>query len=280
MAIDLVSIIMLSKDNGRYVEETVRSVLAQTYQNWEIIFMDDSSKDDTISKMMDLMEEDRQRLLSLSKHRDPSTGSGIASGIERRIHVSQNVTTKGFGASLNSALRDARGRWIAFLNVGDVWEPTKLEHQITFMEQNGYAFSYTKFGLINSRSEDRGVVIGGKAHITYKEMQKCCWPNYLTVMYDAQVVGKMRVRNLKKNNDYALWLNVCEKTDCHLLDECLAKNRTKWGRMGKLLLTNKMDWRYDCFRIEEDLRPMKATLYTIRNGFYGIVKWFKYVERI
>ena len=250
---DLVSIIMLSKDNGKYVEETVRSVLAQTYQNWEIIFMDDSSKDDTISKMMDF--------------------------VGKRIHVSQNVTTKGFGSSMNSALRDARGRWIAFLNVGDVWEPTKLEHQIAFMEQNGYAFSYTKFGLINSRSEDRGVVIGGKAHITYKDMQKCCWPNYLTVMYDAQVVGKMRVRNLKKNNDYALWLNVCEKTDCHLLDECLAKNRTKWGRMGKLLLTNKMDWRYDCFRIEEDLSPLKATLYTIRNGFYGLVKWFKYVER-
>lgn len=253
MSNDLVSIIMLSKDSGKYVEETVRSVLAQSYQNWEIIFMDDSSKDDTISRMMEF--------------------------VGKRIHVSQNVTTKGFGASLNSALRDARGRWIAFLNVGDVWEPTKLEHQIAFMEQNGYAFSYTKFGLINERSEDRGIVIGGKEHITYKDMQKCCWPNYLTVMYDAQVVGKMRVRNLKKNNDYALWLNVCEKTDCHLLDECLAKNRTKWGRMGKLLLTNKMDWRYDCFRIEEDLSPFKACLYTIRNGFYGLVKWFKYVKR-
>ena len=254
MSNDLVSIIMLSKDNGQYVEETIKSVMAQTYQNWEIVFMDDASTDDTIKKMMEYIND-------------------------HRINVSQNVTDKGFGASLNSALRDARGRWIAFLNVGDVWEPTKLEHQIAFMEQNGYAFSYTKFGLMNSRSEDRGVVIGGKAHITYKEMQKCCWPCYLTVMYDAQVVGKMRVRNLKKNNDYALWLNVCEKTDCHLLDECLAKNRTKWGRMGKLLLTNKMDWRYDCFRIEEDLSPFKASLYTIRNGFYGLVKWFKYVER-
>ena len=253
MSNDVVSIIMLSKDNGKYVEETVRSVMAQTYQNWEIIFMDDSSKDDTISKMMDF--------------------------VGKRIHVSQNVTTKGFGSSLNSALRDARGRWIAFLNVGDVWEPTKLEHQIAFMEQNGYAFSYTKFGLINYKSQGRGVVIGGKEHINYKDMQKCCWPGYLTVMYDASVVGPMRVRNLKKNNDYALWLNICEKVDCHLLPECLAKHRTKWGRLGKLLLTNKMDWRYDCFRIEEDLSPMKATLYTIRNGFYGLVKWFKYVER-
>lgn len=110
-------------------------------------------------------------------------------------------------------------------------------------------------------------------------MQKCCWPGYLTVMYDASVVGKMRVRNLKKNNDYALWLNICEKVDCHLLPEDLAKHRMKWGRLGKLLLTNKLNWRYDSFRIEEDLTPFKASLYTIRNGFYGLVKWMKYVKR-
>ena len=266
MSNDLVSIIMLSKDNGRYVEETVRSVLAQTYQNWEIIFMDDSSKDDTVSQMMDLMNEARIR---------KDSGS-----FESKIKVSQNVTPKGFGVSVNSALRDARGRWIAFLNVGDIWEPNKLERQIAFMEENGYSFSYTKFGIINERSEDRGVEIGGKEHINYKEMQKCCWPCYLTVMYDADKVGRMRVRNLGRNNDYALWLNVCEKVDCHLLPECLAKHRTPWGLLGRFLMTDKIKWRYECYRIEEDLSPVKASLYTIRNGFYGLVKWFKYVERV
>lgn len=265
MGIDLVSIIMLSHDGGRYVEETVRSVISQTYQNWEIIFMDDSSKDDTIAKMMDLMNESRVK-----------TADGFC---ENRIKVTQNVIEKGYGASMNSALRDAKGRWIAFLNVGDIWEPNKLERQIAFMEENHYAFTYTKFELMNDKSQARGIVIGGKEHITYKDMQKCCWPGYLTVMYDASVVGEMRVRNLKEHNDYALWLNVCEKVDCHLLDECFARHRTKWGRVGKILLTNKLDWRYDCFRIEEDLAPIKASLYSIRNGFYGLVKWFRYVER-
>lgn len=186
---------------------------------------------------------------------------------------------RGFSVSVNSALRDARGRWIAFLNVGDVWEPIKLEHQIAFMEDNGYAFSYTKFGVINEEGEDRGVVISGKEYITYKEMQKCCWPGYLTVMYDASKIGKMSVRNLGRNNDYALWLNVCEKADCHLLPECLAKHRTPWGLFGRLLLTDKFKWRYECYRIEEDLPLMKSVFYTVRNGLYGIWKWFKYVER-
>lgn len=98
-------------------------------------------------------------------------------------------------------------------------------------------------------------------------------------MYDATKVGNMQVRNLKKHNDYALWLNVCEKVDCHLLPEVLAKYRTHWWMMGKFLLTDKLGWRYDCFRIEEDLSPVKACLYTIRNGFYGIWKWLKYVKR-
>ena len=265
MANDMVSVIMLSKDNGRYVEETVRSVFAQTYQNWEIIFMDDYSKDDTVSQMMDLMVESKVR-------REDGT-------YETRIKVSHSVQSRGFGISLNSALRDARGRWIAFLNVGDVWEPEKLSKQIAFMEENGYAFSYTKFGLMNGRSEDRGIVIGGKEHITYKDMQKCCWPSYLTVMYDANKVGKMRVRNLGRNNDYALWLNVCEKTDCHLLPENLAKLRTKWNLLGRYLLTTKLKWRYECYRIEEDLSFFTSVCMTLRNMCYGVWKWWKYVER-
>ena len=239
--------------------------MAQTYQNWEVIFMDDSSKDDTVSQMMDLMTESKVR-------REDGT-------FETRIKVSQSVQSRGFGISLNSALSDARGRWIAFLNVGDVWEPDKLSKQIAFMDDNGYAFSYTQFGLMNEQSKDRGVIIGGKEHITYKDMQKCCWPSYLTVMYDATKVGKMRVRNLGRNNDYALWLNVSEKEDCYLLPENLAKLRTKWNLLGRFLLTTKLKWRYECYRIEEDLGTAKSIAYTLRNMLYGIWKWMKYVER-
>jgi glycosyltransferase involved in cell wall biosynthesis len=252
---DLVSIIMLSHEGGKYVKETVESVLAQTYQNWELLFVDDNSQDDTIEQMMDL------------------------NGKDKRFNISRSVYDKGMSYLRNSALKQARGRWMAFLDVGDVWAPEKLEKQIAFMEEHGYAFSYTKYGIMNEKSQKRDVVIGGKAHITYQDMQKCCWPSYLTVMYDAKKVGKMRVRNLGKNNDYALWLNVCEKADCHLLDENLATLRTEWSIWGKIFLTNKFKWRYDCFRVEEDLSPVTASLFAIRNGFYGLVKWFKYVKR-
>lgn len=255
MSNDLVSIIMLSHERGKYVKETVESVLAQTYQNWELLFVDDNSQDDTIRRMLELK------------------------GRDKRINITKSVFDKGTSYLRNTALKLAKGRWIAFLDVGDVWAPDKLERQIRFMEDNGYAFSYTKYGIMNNQSQDRGVVVGGRAHINYKEMQKCCWPAYLTVMYDASKVGTMQVRNRGKNNDYALWLNVCERTDCHLLEENLATLRTPWGLLGRLFATDKFKWRYDCFRVEEDLGIVKATLYTIRNGFYGLVKWFKYVDK-
>lgn len=163
---------MLSKDNGRYVEESIRSVIAQTYQNWELIFMDDSSQDDTISQMMDLMTEAKVR---------QKDGSCVS-----RIHVSQNVESRGSASSMNSALRDARGKYIAFLNVGDLWKPTKLEKQIAFMEENGYAFTYTKYKYIDKNSKDRGDMMGGLEVVNHKDLIKCCWMGYMTVMYDME----------------------------------------------------------------------------------------------
>ena len=252
---ELVSIIMVSHERGRYVRETVESVLAQTYRNWELLFIDDNSTDDTITQITELK------------------------GRDKRINILHSVYDKGASYLRNTALKEARGRWIAFLDVGDVWAPDKLEKQIAFMEENGYAFSYTKYGVMNKASQDRGIVVGGMAHINRQEMLKCCWPAYMTVMYDSKVTGRMQVLNLKSNNDYALWLNISEKADCHLLDACLAKQRTYWNYLGSVLYTDKMKWRYDCYRIEEDFSPLKATWYTVRNGCYGIWKWMRYVKR-
>lgn len=179
----------------------------------------------------------------------------------------------------NKSLREARGRWITFLDIGDVWKPDKLEKQIRFMEENGYAFSYHKYGLMNNKSQNRGVVIGGKECVTYQGMMKYCWPGYLTVMYDAKKVGKFRLHYTKQNNDYSLWLAISERNDCYLLDENLATMRTPYGVFSRFLRTDKIKWRYDVYRVEEDLGPTTSFLYTIRNGWYGIMKWLKYVKR-
>lgn len=272
MGNDLVSIIMLSHDKGRFVRESVDSVMAQTYQNWEIIFRDDSSEDDTIKHLMELKEECKWK-------KEDGT-------VVDRLQVYQSVFEQGTTSLRNSALKVARGRWIAFLDVGDVWMPDKLEKQIRFMEENGYAFSYTKYRLCGRKKKDgelkcydRGYEIGGKDCVTYDDMLKCCWPAYLTVMYDASKVGLIQAQNLKSNNDYALWLKISEENDCYLLNEFLARLRTPWGLLGKLFLTNRIKWRYEVYLKEEEVGMLKSVFYAIRNLYYGIVKWAKYAKR-
>ena len=115
-----------------------------------------------------------------------------------RIKVSFIVGQGNDTPRRNSALANARGRWIAFLDAGDVWESTKLERQIGFMEEHGYAFSYTQYGIIDKESRDRGFVVGGKDRVTYQDMMKCCWPAYLTVMYDAEKVGRLQLMKYVK----------------------------------------------------------------------------------
>ena len=240
--------------------------------------MDDSSKDDTISQMMDLMEEDK-RSLSLSKCRGTSINSAAALPVNR-IHVSQNVESKGSAASMNSALRDARGKYIAFLNVGDLWEPTKLERQIEFMEKNDYAFTYTKYKFIDKNSKDRGDMLGGLNVVTHRDLIKCCWMGYLTVMYDAEKLGRFRVKSLNEHNDFALWMDVSDKADCYLLPECLASLRVNHRLLSPLPMFDKVKWRYEVFHTVEDLNPVVSVWLTIRNMIGGFMKKVKYAEKL
>ena len=231
------------------------------------------TNDESLDAFSELREEDVKRQIEAGKEW-PSGKYGRS-----RIRTSYISDQEAITPRRNSALNDAKGRWIAFLDAGDIWEPTKLERQIGFMEAHGYAFSYTQYGIIDKASRDRGFVVGGKDRVTYQDMMKCCWPAYLTVMYDAEKVGRLQLRNLEGNNDYALWLMACEEADCHLLKENLAKLRTKWSIFGKVLLTKGIKWRYEVYRIEYRMNPVVSCLYTIRNMWYGVVKWGKYVKR-
>ena len=267
----LVSIIMLSHGDGTHVVETVKSILAQTYQNWELLFVA-KTNDETLESLSSLREEDVKIQKMAGKVLTDSYSNS-------RIKVSFIVGQDNDTPRRNAALANAKGRWMAFLDPGDIWEPTKLERQIGFMEEHGYAFSYTQYGIIDKNSRSRGFVVGGKEKVTYRDMMKCCWPAYLTVMYDAEKVGMLQMRNLKGNNDFALFLIASEEADCYLLKENLAKLRTKWGMLGKFLLTNGIKWRYEVYRIEYRKDTVVACLLTIRNMCYGVVKWMKYVKR-
>lgn len=253
---DLVSIIMPSYNCGQFVEETIHSVQVQTYHNWEIIFMDDCSADDTIRRVSELREK------------------------EPRIRLFQNKYNSGAAVSRNNALCEAKGRWIAFLDSDDLWEPTKLEHQVRFMEENGYAFSYTEYQEMDADGNLTGVTISGPKHVTKRGMYNFCWPGCLTVMYDVSKIGLIQIEDIKKNNDYAMWLKVCKKADCYLLDECLAKYRR--GRAGSVSthgISTMIGWHYKLWREAEKRNAVASLWLTGVNLVFGFYKKLKYVKK-
>lgn len=256
MSDDLVSIIMPSYNCGAFLEESIRSVQVQTYQNWELIFMDDCSTDDSIAKASSMQNKDN------------------------RIRVLRNNENCGAAYTRNHALKEAKGRWIAFLDSDDLWMPDKLEKQIRFMEDNKYSFSYTCYAEMDSNGNDSGIIVSGPSKITKAGMFAFCWPGCLTVMYDANVFGLVQIEDIKKNNDYAMWLKVCQKADCYLLPEVLAKYRR--GRAGSVSthgITTMIGWHYKLWRVAEKRSVIASLWLTGVNLVCGLYKKKKYVKR-
>lgn len=250
----MVSIITPTYNCGRYIEDTIKSVLAQTYQDWEMIIVDDKSMDNTLRVLMPYLQD-------------------------KRIHVLQNIEHKGAGESRNVALRAARGKWIAFLDSDDVWMPTKLERQIAFMEESGYHFSCHNYVEMDENGNEKGVMVSSKRHIRKWDMYACCWPGCLTVMYDADVVGLVQIRNIKVNNDTAMWLKVIEKADCYLLDETLAKYRRRKDSITHLGKIKRTIGHYHLFRKAQNMNPLSAMFWMCVNVVANGYKKIHYMKR-
>jgi glycosyltransferase involved in cell wall biosynthesis len=253
---DLVSVIMPNYNCEKYIDETIQSVLAQTYTNWELLIVDDCSKDNSVEIIKSYQAKDD------------------------RIKLLINEKNSGAAASRNWALRDAKGKWIAFLDSDDLWLPEKLEKQIAFMENNNYHFSFSKYSQIDENSTDLNTTIIGPKKITKRKMKYCCcYMGCLTVMYDAEVVGVIQIDNtILKRNDDAMWLKVGKVADAYYLDEMLAKYRVRKGSIshqGKLKL---LKYHYKLYRVGEKMNSISSIYYTIKNVIRVFWKKFKYVK--
>ena len=251
----LVSVIMPSYNTGRFIGESIESVMAQSYSEWELIIVDDCSTDDT----------------------DMVVGGYLADG---RIRYLKNEKNSGTAVSRNRALREAKGKWIAFLDSDDVWEPEKLQRQIAFMNENGCHFTYTNYVEMDEKSQLTGREVTGPKCITKRGMYDYCWPGCLTVMYDAEYVGLVQIADIKKNNDYAMWLQICKKADCYLFDEDLARYRRRSGSISNHSYTELIGWHYKLYREAEKRNPFAASVLTVRNVFWGVWKKVRYVRNL
>lgn len=251
-----VSIIMPSFQCGPFIRESIQSVIAQSYRDWELLIVDDCSTDETQVVVAEMM------------------------ALDSRIRYIRNERNMGAAYSRNLALRVASGRWIAFLDSDDLWASDKLERQVAFMEENGYSFTYHKYSVIDESGRPMGMVVGGKRCVSKWDMYACCWPGCLSVMYDRDKVGLIQIAEVRKNNDTAMWLKVVETASCYLLPANLASYRHRQGSITPPSIWGKIFAHYPLFRVAAGLNPFVATFWTLVNIFGSLYKKLFYVKRV
>lgn len=246
----LVSIIMPSWNTGAYIAESIESVLKQTYEQWELIIVDDCSTDDT--------------------------DEIVAQYSDKRIRYLKNKKNSGAALTRNRALRIAQGEWIAFLDSDDLWLPEKLEKQMAFMKKHHLIFSYHEYEKIDEESKPLGIYVSGPKVVTKRKMYHYGYPGCLTFMYSAKEIGLVQIKDIKKNNDYAILLKVCKKADCYLLKENLAQYRIRKKSISHDKLSKKLKSHYDLFHLCDEKPAVMAFWYACWNMFYGVLKKKRY----
>jgi teichuronic acid biosynthesis glycosyltransferase TuaG len=196
----LVSIITPSYNSSRFIEECVGSVLSQTYDNWEMLIVDDYSADNSLQ--------------ILKKYND------------KRIQLIELDKNVGASESRNVAIRKAKGKYIAFLDSDDLWEPQKLEKQISFMETEDIAFSFSTYQPMSDDESKLYSIIHAPKIVTYSSYLKKTIIGCLTVVIDREKTGGFEMPNIRSSHDMALWLLIMRRGfDAYGLDENLARYR-------------------------------------------------------
>jgi teichuronic acid biosynthesis glycosyltransferase TuaG len=184
---DLVSIIMPVYNAERTLKESVESVLAQRHQNWELILIDDGSKDGSIEQIEQFAGSD-SRIKSL-------------------------ILPKNLGASgaRNAGVQIASGRFIAFLDSDDIWLPEKLSKQLAAIDSSTLALCFTDYDWINAEGSPLGITVKAQDRPTWSNLT---WGNNIglsTTLIDRERTGDPMMLPLRLNHDFALWLELLRK---------------------------------------------------------------------
>ena len=183
----LVSIIMPCYNAEHYIAQSIESVLAQTYDNWELLITDDASTDKSVE--------------IISKY----------SKNDERINVLVPDEHQGIARTRNMSISRASGRFVAFLDSDDIWYPEKLEKQIKFMLDNDLAFTYSSYEIIDCQGKAKNKIVKDTGVMSYKKYLRntiiCCG----TVVVDREKTGHFATPIIKTSEDMSLWLSIMRR---------------------------------------------------------------------
>ncbi|HMZ89812.1 MAG TPA: glycosyltransferase family 2 protein [Chitinophagales bacterium] len=232
-----VSVIMPVYNAAKYLQQAVDSVKSQTYANWELWMVNDKSTDNSAEIM-----------------------SQLASG-DARIHAIHLENNSGSAHARNIAIAQAKGKYIAFLDADDQWKPEKLKLQVAFMQQHNAVLSHTAYDTISASNESLHREIHVNAKVTYRQLLKNNTIGCLTAMYNAEALGKQFMPDLRKRQDYGLWLQILRNGRvAYGLDEVLATYRVGMDSLsGNKWRVLRYNWML--LRKHEQLSLISSTYY-------------------
>ncbi|KDN55274.1 glycosyltransferase family 2 protein [Flavobacterium seoulense] len=182
----LVSVIIPTFNSEKYISDTIISVQNQTYQNWEIILVDDGSTDETQTIITSFLTDKRIQFYSLEKN----LGTGVAR---------------------NFALEKANGKYISFLDADDLWKLDKLEKQINFMKTNNLPFTFSFYDCIDEQGNSLNKRVEAPRNLSYLQLFFCNYVGNLTGIYDVDYFGKINISNIRKRQDWMHWLTILKE---------------------------------------------------------------------
>ncbi len=231
----MISIIVPVHNAEKYIRETVASVQAQTFKDWELILVENGSTDST-----------KEVLRELESEKDASPNEGAGS-----IRVICSDTTCAADAR-NEGLRVAKGRFIAFVDADDIWKPEKLERQTehlhkcqeeaktagkTGTEIPGFFFSGYEFG--DENAVGTGKIVHVPETLTYREALSNTTIFTSTVLVDTEVIPKELLNMPRiKSEDTATWWRILQTgAKAYGLNE----NLVTYRRAANTLSSNKIE---------------------------------------
>lgn len=246
----LVSIVMPTYNASAFVSESIEAIMAQTYTNWELLVVDDCSTDNTAEIVRRYVAQDA------------------------RIKLLETVVNSGAAVSRNRATEVAKGEYIAFCDSDDCWDACKLTVQVAFMQQSGSLMSYHNYRVINLT----GNVLRSRVsppQIRYRDMVKRCEMGCLTVMYNCKELGKMYMPNIRRRQDWGLWLTILKRIPhADGINQEMASYRVGHSSIS----SNKrklIAYYYLIFREQEGFTTIRSLFYTVRFLFLHIIRLLK-----
>lgn len=243
-----VSIITPTFNSERFIEETIRSILAQTYTDWELLITDDASTDETVNIVRKFAD------------------------VDPRIKLFQFDENKGAAIARRNSIDHASGRFIAFCDSDDLWTSEKLGKQIGFMLENNYVFTFAPYHIIDEEGNALGMSTT-RSKVNYQDVLRTCDIGCLTAVYDRHYLGNMYMANIKRRHDYTLWLEILRKIPyAYSYPEPLGYYRLRPHSISK----NKMKTMYYIWKVYRDVEKIPITQsiwYLISYSLYGLKKY-------